>query len=303
MKRLIHLFSKEVLIAFMANILYLATFQAILAFLGIREPRIIIASIAALILVIIGLVILIVSRNAKKKNRNVDHYDNEDDAQPAIGNLIKGTTTKLCIISKAGTTIFDLFSDYADLLKNDKIKVELILMDPEDKQLATLDNSMMEIHDVKAKWGKMINKFEDKLHAILSSAEKLEFSNEDRGTLNDIVAQVRGAGDFKTLAYASYAMWRFTEHYVDRLTNKATRTEPLEIYASRDYPNVKAWLSDDKDIAIGHYTSHDLGRNSPIAIYKTNSDYPDNNEEQRLTYLNQLWQYKKDHLCKPFEHN
>lgn len=215
-------------------------------------------------------------------------FDNEDSAASHLKKLINSSHEELCILSKVGTTIFFLFEEYVDLLKKGTVKIKILLVDPEYEVLIDLiDKMFIDQSEISPKWRNMIFKIKMYLNDY---AKDGIISASDYNNLNQMLD---GAKSYRDLIIASHYMWLIAVMVANmRAKNEHFHVtlQTLEIYYCKDIPDIKAWISDGKNGAIGNYDVLRLGRDNPVDFYETSPSH--HHETQQFKNILEIWNYK-----------
>jgi hypothetical protein len=220
---------------------------------------------------------------------------NEEQAKSKIMELLKNTERSMDILSKVGTTIFDLFDEYVTLLQKN-VKTTVILIDPTDEELLKLINKMF--FQTKKASSNHDEKLDNLIKSIIKKTSLLSqtgaITEEEHSKLIELLNTAKENG-YKTLIEASKLMWEMAlkkanEKFASMGNNYTLKT--LEIYYCSSLPDIKAWISDRDKGAIGNYDALNIGRDNPIDFYKPRNK----NDLESCQFRNILdvWDYKID---------
>jgi len=245
---------------------------------------------------IIFLIIYIAITKALKVNLPFQkRFKNEEQAKSKIVELLKDTNRSMDILSKVGTTIFDLFDEYVALLQKN-VKTTVVLIDPTNKELLSLINKMFFTNK------KPSSHYDDKLDNLIKSIikkinyylNKKVITNEEHSKLTKLLNIAEKEG-YKFLIEASTFMWKTA---LKKANEKNTSDKnyftlnTLEIYYCSSLPDIKAWISDKDKGAIGNYDALNIGRDNPIDFYKPHKI--DDLESCQFQNILDVWNYKID---------
>jgi hypothetical protein len=222
-------------------------------------------------------------------------FKNEEQAKSKIMELLKNTERSMDILSKVGTTIFDLFDEYVTLLQKN-VKTTVVLIDPTDEELLKLINKMF--FQTKKASSNHDEKLDNLIKSIIKKTSLLfetgAITEEEHSKLIYLLNTAREKG-YKTLIEASKLMWEMAlkkanEKFASTGNNYTLNT--LEIYYCSSLPDIKAWISDRDKGAIGNYDALNIGRDNPIDFYKPRNE----NDLESCQFRNILdvWDYKID---------
>ena len=272
------------------ELLFIGITALVTSFIGLSYSRIYIL-LSTIIMLLLYIVIVVLKQKYKRPFRK--RFTNEKQALPEIKKLIKATNKEMNILSKVGTTIFDLFDEYVELLQNESVLVKIILVDPTYEKLIELIDKMFADKEEAAprhkKWLKMITDILERLDFYLEqgSIDKTDYSN-----LTALLGNAEKNG-YKDLISASKLMWEIAQKKANEKAvsnNKHHILKNLQIYYCKNLPDIKAWISDGNKGAIGNYDAMNLGRDNPIDFYKPNDG--DNPESSQFRNILDVWDYK-----------
>ena len=117
------------------EILFIGITAVVASFAGSLRNRIYIVYSTLFILIAYIFVAMLKQRYKRPFQKR---FINEKQAILQIKKLLNSTKKELNILSKVGTTVFDLFDEYVELLQKESILVNIVLVDPTDDSLIEL---------------------------------------------------------------------------------------------------------------------------------------------------------------------
>lgn len=240
------------------------------------------------------LVILLLSCKIYQSHKNrffTKRFKNEEEAIPTIAELSRNSKSKLCVLSKVGSSIFFNFDDYAAVLEKGR-PVQVLVADPEDRQLIDLMNRIyVKQTNVSKSWLKMVGQLRSKLEEI---NENHDLPEKEYIAIQKMLEQNKdGSGGYKLLIYACFQMWLLAQHVANqnlKKTGSTFETHGLDIRSYDMLPDIKAWIFDEGCCLLGNYDALHLGRDNPIDLYQPRKD----NDVERWQFQNvlQIWDFK-----------
>jgi len=249
--------------------------------------------IAAFIFLIIYIAIIKISANPSYQKS----FNDEEQAKPKIIELLRGTEKSMDILSKVGTTIFDLFNEYVILLQKKEVKTKVVLIDPTDEELLKLINKMFfQTKKSSFYYDRLDNLIKNLIKKTCSLFESEVITKEEYDKLIELFNTAIENG-YKPLIEASKFMWetalkKANEKVVSMENNYRLTLNTLEIYYCSSLPDIKAWISDKDKALIGNYDALNIGRDNHIDYY--NPRKKDSLEYYRLQNFIKVWNYKID---------
>ncbi|MCL1957165.1 MAG: hypothetical protein FWF63_07570 [Fibromonadales bacterium] len=252
--------------------------------------------IAIAFIIFLTIYIVIIRTLVKANLPFQERFKNENKAKSKIVELLRGTKKSMDILSKVGTTIFDLFDEYVTLLQKN-VKTTVILIDPTDEQLLKLINKMFFQAESPFPYGeKLENLIENIIKKLTRYFKRKVITEEEYNKLIILLDTARKDG-YKTLIEASTFMWetalkRANEKVASMGNNYTLTLNTLEIYYCSSLPDIKAWISDKDKALIGNYDALNIGRDNPIDFY--NPRKKDSLEYYHFQNFLKVWDYKID---------
>ncbi|MDR1564042.1 MAG: hypothetical protein LBS74_03705 [Oscillospiraceae bacterium] len=255
------------------------------SFIAIDEKALLGIAVIAVGLVSASVIIALISRINRQYTKR---FKNESDANRVLIKLLEKKKCDLNIMSKVGTTIFDLYESYLKFLSKEGTSVSIILTDPNDTGMMALLDRIF--NDKKAGlsvvWRNNVDKMLPKLNELYSNKSLEE---EDYNFIREQLTKAKGYAD---IIRASSALWQAA-------AKMAGREDALHIYYSQTLPDVKAWIFNNSHLLAGYYHATELGVNSHIYYYKKRKK----SNKNRGTYSDfrsykKLWEYKIESLSK-----
>ena len=215
-------------------------------------------------------------------------FRNESEAYDTIAALLEGVHEHVCVISKAGTSIFFSFQQYCQLLERE-LKLEVLMVDPEDRSLIELmDKIYADQKEITKRWDHL-------LAQIRTSLEDLKLNSNITDEAHDrVYAYLDGCGGYRDLILASVTLWKYAQERAN--ANLHGKGIPVSVHGLtiRTYnvlPDIKAWIFDGKACLIGNYDALHLGRDNPIDLYRPSRG----NELESWQFENvvSIWEHRK----------
>lgn len=273
-----------------------------LAFLGIAAyltPLIIKGPIDSLVYVwlvsIITLLVLMVKDLRAYIARPFSkRYCNEEDAMPAIQEMVTHTQKDLCVLSKVGTSVFFGFRAYSQLLENERT-IQVLMADPDDASLISLmDRIYVHQKTVANRWARMVSQIQLEVDALYGDGA---FPQTTYEVLKEILVT---DGGYRNVIAASIYMWTIAQDMANerlRLAGKPIKVHGLDIRVYNVLPDIKAWIVDSRSCALGHYDAIHLGRDNPVDIYRPGRLH--HTERWQLDNVLAVWRFKFEKSRQP----
>lgn len=239
-------------------------------------------------------VILLLSWKLYQTHKNrffTKRFKNEEEAIPTIAELSRNSKSKLCVLSKVGSSIFFNFDDYAAVLEKGR-PVQVLVADPEDAQLIDLMNRIyVKQANVSKSWLKMVSQLRSKLEEI---NDHHDLPEKEYIEIQKMLDQNKdGSGGYKLLIYACIKMWFLAQYVANqnlKKTGSAFETHGLDIRSYNVLPDIKAWIFDEGCCVLGNYDALHLGRDNPIDLYQPRKD--NGVEHWQFQNVLQIWEFK-----------
>jgi len=273
------------------DLLFMCLIAIITCIMGGKYEQILHIIIASFIFLIIYIAIIKILANPPYPKR----FQDEDQAKPKIIELLRSTEKSMDILSKVGTTIFDLFDEYVTLLQKKEVKTKVVLIDPTDEELLKLINKMF-FQTINSSF--YYDRFDNLIKNLIKKTSLLFeagfITKEEYDKLIELLNTAIEKG-YKTLIEASKFMWetalkRANEKVASMGNNYKLTLNTLEIYYCNSLPDIKAWISDKDKALIGNYNALNIGRDNLIDFY--NPRKKDSLEYYHFQNFLKVWNYK-----------
>ena len=197
----------------------------------------------------------------------VERLKNEEEAIPRIREIIESTEFHLRVLSKVGTSVFFLFRKYSQILAEGKT-IEVLIIDPEASSLISFMNEIyVQQRDTANRWGRLVGQIGVELDTLRGEEE---IDAETYTEIENLLESSKEYG-YGPLILGSIKMWKTAQKNANqrlRSQEKMVTVHGLSIKAYNEFPDIKAWISDNQLHAVGNYDSLHLGRDNHIDIYK-----------------------------------
>lgn len=244
------------------------------------------------IILVVLIVLLLWKIIHTHKNRFFsERFRNEKDAIPTIAKLTDNTDSKMCILSKVGTSIFFNFSDYTNALEKGRT-VQVLVADPNDQQLIELmDRIYIKQTPISKRWLKMVRELQSQLELI---NEKLSLPRVEYSRIQSLLdGNKNGSEVYRALINASIIMWYLAQMEANRKLKEAGigfHACGLDVRTYRILPDIKAWIFDEGCCVLGNYDALNLGRDNPIDLYQPKKK--NGVEHWQFKNVLRIWEYK-----------